>query len=149
MVKNLPKIQETQVWSLCWEDPLEKKVVTHSRSLGWEIPWTQEAWRSYSYPQGHKTAGDDLATEQQQLMSNTVTVSDGDQRDSVIHMHVSILPKLPSHPGCHMTLNRVPCAIYSSALLVTHFTHSSVCMSIPNSLTSPSLHPSWNYTFVL
>ena len=30
------------------------------------------------------------------------------QRDSVIHIHVSILPKLLSHPGCHIILSRVP-----------------------------------------
>ena len=32
------KIQETQVWSLGWEDPLEKEMVTHSSILAWEIP---------------------------------------------------------------------------------------------------------------
>ena len=30
MVKNLPVMQETQVWSLGWEDPLEKAMVTNS-----------------------------------------------------------------------------------------------------------------------
>ena len=29
MVKNLPAMQETQVWSLGWEDPLEKGITTH------------------------------------------------------------------------------------------------------------------------
>ena len=41
-VKNLPKIQETQVQSLGWEDPLEKGMVTHSSILSWRIPWTEE-----------------------------------------------------------------------------------------------------------
>ena len=41
-VKNLPAMQETQVRSLDWEDPLEKEMVTHSSSLAWEIPWTEE-----------------------------------------------------------------------------------------------------------
>ena len=30
LVKNLPVIQETQVWFLGWEDPLEKEMATHS-----------------------------------------------------------------------------------------------------------------------
>ena len=42
MVKNLPAMQETQVWSLCWEDPLKKEVATHSNVLAWGIPWTEE-----------------------------------------------------------------------------------------------------------
>ena len=42
MVKNLPANQETQVWSLGREDPLEKEMATHSSILAWEIPWTEE-----------------------------------------------------------------------------------------------------------
>ena len=41
-VKNLPAMQETQVRSLGWEDPLEEEMVTHSSMLAWEIPWTEE-----------------------------------------------------------------------------------------------------------
>jgi len=33
-------MQETWVWSLGWEDPLEKGKVTHSSILAWRIPWT-------------------------------------------------------------------------------------------------------------
>ena len=40
-------------------------------------------------------------------INNVVIVSGGQQRDSTIHIHVSILPKLPSHPHCHITLSRV------------------------------------------
>ncbi len=41
-VKNLPAMQETWVQSLGWEDPLEKKMATHSSILVWKIPWTEE-----------------------------------------------------------------------------------------------------------
>ena len=41
-VKNLPAMQETQVRSLGWEDPLEKGTATHSSILAWRIPWTEE-----------------------------------------------------------------------------------------------------------
>ena len=40
--KNQAAMQETQVQSLGWEDPLEKEMATHSSSLAWEIPWTEE-----------------------------------------------------------------------------------------------------------
>ena len=42
IIKNLPAMQEIQFRSLGWEDPLEKKMTTHSRILAWEIPWTEE-----------------------------------------------------------------------------------------------------------
>ena len=37
-VKNLPVMQETQVRSLGWEDPLEKEMAIHSNILAWKIP---------------------------------------------------------------------------------------------------------------
>ena len=43
-LKNLPAMQETQVQSLGWEDPLEKGMPTHSSILAWRIPWTEGAW---------------------------------------------------------------------------------------------------------
>ena len=46
-VKYLPAMQETQILSLGWEDPLKKEMATHSSILAWEIPWTGE-------PGGHR-----------------------------------------------------------------------------------------------
>ena len=48
MVKNLPAMQETRVQFLGWEDPLEESVATHSGSLAWRIPWTEEPGRLQS-----------------------------------------------------------------------------------------------------
>ena len=42
MVKSLPAMQETQIQSLGQEDSLEKGMATHSSSLAWSIPWTEE-----------------------------------------------------------------------------------------------------------
>ena len=47
-VKNLPAMQETQVRFLGQEDPLEKKMATHSRILAWRIPWTAKPGRLQS-----------------------------------------------------------------------------------------------------
>ena len=41
-VKNQPAMQETWVWSLDREDPLEKGMSTYSSILAWRIPWTEE-----------------------------------------------------------------------------------------------------------
>ena len=42
MVKNLPAVQEKRVQSLGQEDLLEKRMATHSKTLAWRIPWTEE-----------------------------------------------------------------------------------------------------------
>ena len=42
MVKKLPAMQKTQVQSLGWEDPLEEGMATHSHTLVYRIPWTEE-----------------------------------------------------------------------------------------------------------
>ena len=48
MVKRLPAMQETQVRSLSQEVPLEKEMATHSSTLAWKIPWTEEPGRLQS-----------------------------------------------------------------------------------------------------
>ena len=45
MVKKLPAVWETWVWSLDQEDPLEKRMATHSSILAWKIPLTGESRR--------------------------------------------------------------------------------------------------------
>ena len=47
-VKRLPAMQEPQVLSIGQEDPLEKEMATHSSTLGWKIPWTEERGRLQS-----------------------------------------------------------------------------------------------------
>ena len=48
LVKNLPAMQETWIQSLSREDPLEKRMLTHSSILAWRIPWTEEPGRLQS-----------------------------------------------------------------------------------------------------
>ena len=38
----MQEMQETQVRSLGWEDPLEEEMATHSSILAWKIQWTEE-----------------------------------------------------------------------------------------------------------
>ena len=48
IVKRLPAVRETRVRFLGWEDPLEKEMATHSSTLAWKIPWTEEPGRLQS-----------------------------------------------------------------------------------------------------
>ena len=52
-VKDLPAMSGTRVQPLGWEDPLEKEMATHSSTLAWKIPWTEEPGRLLS-PWGRK-----------------------------------------------------------------------------------------------
>ena len=47
-MKHLSAMQETQVQSLGWVDPLERKIATHSSTLAWKIPQTEKAGRLLS-----------------------------------------------------------------------------------------------------
>ena len=47
-VKHLPAMRETWVRFLGWEDHLEKEMATHSSTLAWKIPWTEEPDRLQS-----------------------------------------------------------------------------------------------------
>ena len=68
MVKKLPAVQEAQVQSLGWEDPLEKEIAIHSRILAWKIPWTGELGGLQSM--GSQRIGHDLVTTQQQQITS-------------------------------------------------------------------------------
>ena len=48
-VKHLPAVQEIQLQSLGWEDPLEKEMATHSSTLAWKIPRTEEAGKAIAH----------------------------------------------------------------------------------------------------
>jgi len=45
-VENLPKMRETWVQSLGWEDPLEEGIATHSSIIDWRIPIDRGAWQA-------------------------------------------------------------------------------------------------------
>ena len=47
-VKCLSTMRETWVRALGWEDPLEKEMAVHSRTIAWKIPWTEEPGRLWS-----------------------------------------------------------------------------------------------------
>ena len=60
-VKNLPVVQETRIWSLRWEDPLEKEMATHSSILAWKVPWMEDPGGLQSM--GSQRVGHDWVTD--------------------------------------------------------------------------------------
>ena len=59
-VKRLPAMRETRIWSLGWEDALEKEMAAHSSILAWRIPWMEEPGRLQSM--GLQRVGHNRAT---------------------------------------------------------------------------------------
>ena len=59
-VKRLSTMRETRVRSLDWEDPLEKEMAIHSRTIAWKIPWTEDPGRLQSM--GSQRVGHDWVT---------------------------------------------------------------------------------------
>ena len=86
MVKNLPAMQETYVWSLGGEDPLEKGKATHSSIFSLEHPMDRGAWQAtvYGFIKSWVTLYD--------WMTNTTTM-----HSSMALIHVS-LPYVPTPP---------------------------------------------------
>ena len=76
VVKNMPAMQETQetrVQSLGQEDPLEKKMATHSSILAWEIPWTEKPGGLQSMD--HKESDTTEVTEHENYKLNLLVMS--------------------------------------------------------------------------
>ena len=78
-LKHLPAMRETWIWSLGWEDPLEKEMATHSSTLAWKIPWMEEPGRLQSM--GSQRVRQDWATSFSLSLCycSTKTVTDNTQ----------------------------------------------------------------------
>ena len=103
----------SRVWSLGWEDPLEKGMATHSSILAWRIPWTEE------------TGG---------LQFMRVTKSWTQQNDSNLYIHPPLLD-LPhttpiSHlPGHHRAPSWAPCAVQQAPIRYLFHTRRCICIN--------------------
>ena len=81
MVKNLPAMQETWVWSLGWEDPLEKEVATHFSILARRIPGTGES--GGLQPMGSQGVRHNWATKTQTLTHSGPGIDQGDRNTGI------------------------------------------------------------------
>ena len=71
VLKRLSVMQETRVWSLSWEDPLEKEMTTHSSTLAWKIPWMEEPGRLVHGVEKSQTWLSDFTSLVAQMVKNT------------------------------------------------------------------------------
>ena len=83
MIKNLPAMQETQVWSLGSEDTLEKGMATHSSILAWRIPRTEEPHRYRPW----SSKESDMAEQPTHSLSSTFKIL---RREKIIPSQVLI-----------------------------------------------------------
>ena len=87
LVKNLPATQETWVWSLGWEDPLEKGKATHSSIRAWRIPWT--VWSTGSPRVGHDWGTFTFLVLWFHSLAHTIHVHEGSSTCPAYRRHVS------------------------------------------------------------
>jgi len=98
MVKNLPAVWEIWVPLLCWKDPLEEGVATHSSILAWRIPRTEE-------PGGLQSMWS------QRVGHNWATKHTHTHTHKHVNSYIYILFRLFFLIGYYKILNRVPSAI--------------------------------------
>ena len=108
MVNNLPIEQETMVWSLGQEDPLEEEMATHSRILAWRISWTEES-------------GGLQSMESQRFVHDCVTNTHTHNRMDV---SPDIVLKLRVNPWLKFTVRSQSCVSNSSYKLLSCSTAS-------------------------
>ena len=116
-------MQETWVWSLGWEDPLEKEMATHSSILAWRISWTEEPGGLQSM--GSQRVGHDWAT-------NTHTDTHISNKEAV------------SLPNKYIKINN------GRALFLTHYSTSMARTALPHESTksTQSSLVKWMDTFL-
>ena len=98
LVKSLPLMQETRLQSLGWEDPLEKEMATHSGTLAWRIPWTEDfrTWTDW-FPLGWTGW----------LLYNIGLISVIHQQGLTIGVHMSPPSKISLPPPADSRLSRL------------------------------------------
>ena len=109
MVKILPVIQETWIWSLGWEDPLEKETVgveTHYSILAWRIPWTEDPGGLHSAEL--QRVGHDWVTDTFAAIRMHWTMF-------IMCIHVSFLPQTYQ---CSLKTSFGPCWLPSVFILI-------------------------------
>ena len=141
-------MQETWVWSLGWEDPLEEEMVTHPSILAWTISWTEE-------PGGLQSIGlqrvrynwSDLACmhmqERRQSLDRAEQFQKRDQSCLALFIVLNIVGSVPqisvscSSPapsGCHSRSPDAACVLPSKALGVHYCFHIVQRMEPPGTI---------------
>ena len=121
MVKNLPAMLDTRVWSLDWEDPLVKGMATHSSILAWRIPWAEE-------PGGLQSMG-----------------SQSDMTERLIHTQLYLRSTCVCWSLSHVQLCAIPWTVARQAPLPMGFCRQEYWSGLPcpppGDLPDPGIEP--------
>ena len=96
-VKSLPAGRETRVWSLCWEDALEKEMATHSSILDWRIPWTEEPRRLQSMGSQESDMTDQLSTHTHMYFLSLLSCFNGRKKECHRLANIKYLWQIANH----------------------------------------------------
>ena len=112
MVKRLPAMQETRVWFLGREDPLEKEMAIHFNTLAWKIPWMEEPDRLQSM--GSQRVGHDWAISLSLGISKAKT-SEWSINESRVNTWVFLNPSY-SHNVLTIIFHLISPSLYNDAV---------------------------------
>ena len=84
----MQETQEKRVRSLGWEDPLEKRMATHSSTLAWKIPWTEEPGRLQS-----------LGLQRIQNWAHTFTLTRIEEQREKGRVYIKLYHIIPAQPS--------------------------------------------------
>ena len=110
MVKNLPAMQETQAWSLGWEDSLEVDIATHSSMLAWRNPWTEKSGDFSSWGRKESDTTEELTlhfTSMYTVFSMVISITKNS--GILISTFVVVVISLQVVPDCFATLWTLTC----------------------------------------
>ena len=121
-LKRLPGMQETWVRSLGREDPLEKEMATHSSTLAWRIPWTEEPGGLQST--GSQRVGHDWTTSLTHSLMHLYSVPLNLCFSIWKHMQKQKITKMLVHLGY---IDLVPCDTVTQlrTIIFCHTTHTT------------------------
>ena len=143
-LKRLPAMQETWVWSLGQEDPLEKEMATYSSILAWRIPWTEEPGGLQST--GLQRVGHDWATSLTHSLTHSLhgihgVISISQMRKLRISKVESPVQNHSSYRSCSFVFFFWSCSFDSRVMYLssdTPVTHSRTArLSRPPTVKSP------------
>ena len=108
-------MRETGVRSLSQEDPLEKEMATHSNTLAWKIPWTEEPGGLHGVAQSRTRLSDFTFTSRHEIVKTELSPS----------LSLSDPPSIPSpHPLLHQAFRSLTLHPNLASLLIRYACHN-------------------------
>ena len=116
-VKCLSTMRETQIRSLGWEDPLEKEMASHSRTIAWKIPWTEEPGGLQVHGASESRRDTAERAEQQQRqkpLSGALSCKWAERPEAIFHKGVQSESEVTQ--SCPTLCNPMDCSLPGSSV---------------------------------